>query len=158
MPTFRQAAFAPRAIASLLAQSFADWELVVVNDGSPDATDEAVAPFAGDGRVRYERLPENLGLGHALNVGRDLLRADLIAYLPSDDVYHADHLATLVALLDAAPEAVLAYAGVRHNSTRIALGQIEGEPLQLVQTLHRRTPDRWLEREELTTDDLDRML
>lgn len=158
MPTFRQAAFLPRALDGLFAQTFSDWELVVVDDGSPDATYDAVAPFLDDPRLRYHRLDRNRGLGHALNVGLDLLRADLIAYLPSDDVYHADHLASLVARLEAAPDAVLAFSGVRHSYNRFASGRIAGEPLQLVQVLHRRTPDRWLERDELTTDDLDRML
>ncbi|MDP9365866.1 MAG: glycosyltransferase family 2 protein, partial [Chloroflexota bacterium] len=158
MPTFKQAAYVPRALASLLAQTFTDWELVVVDDGSPDRTRDAVAPFLRDPRLRYVRLEENRGLGHALNCGLDLVRADLVAYLPSDDVYHADHLASLVARLGAAPEAVLAFSGVRHAENRVAPGQIDGEPLQLAQVLHRRTPDRWLERDELTTDDLDRML
>ena len=81
----------------------------------------------------------------------------MLGYLPSDDVLHADHLETLVAALDAAPEAMLAYAGVRHSSNRITTGLVEGEPLQLVQVLHRRTADRWVERDEVTTDDLDRM-
>jgi hypothetical protein len=158
MPTFRQASFVARAVGSLLAQRMADWELVVVDDGSPDATAESVAPFLADPRVRYHRLPENRGLGHALNTGLDLLRAELIAYLPSDDVYYVDHLADLVARLDAEPEAVLAYSGVRYHSRQLAPGQIVGEPLQLVQILHRRTADRWLERDQVTTDDLDRML
>jgi hypothetical protein len=52
---------------------------------------------------------------------------------------------------------VLAYSGARHHYNRFAEGLIDGEPLQLVQALHVRTPDRWLERSELTTDDLDRM-
>ena len=158
MPTFRQASFLPRALASLLGQRFTSWEMVVVDDASPDATGEAIAPFLADQRVRYCRLEENRGLGSALNVGLDLLQTELVAYLPSDDVYYADHLAALVARLDAAPEAVLAFAGVRHASDRFAPGQIKGETLQLVQVLHRRTPDRWVERDELTTDDLDRML
>jgi len=158
MPTFRQAAFLPRAVASLLDQSFSDWELVVVDDASPDATYAAIAGFLGDPRLRYVRLAENRGLGHALNVGRDLLQAEMVAYLPSDDLYHRDHLGSLVARLDEAPEAVLALAGVKYHSNCVTPGVIEGESLQLVQVLHRRTPDRWVERDELTTDDLERML
>jgi hypothetical protein len=158
MPTFQQASFVPRAVGSLLDQSFFDWELVVVDDASPDDTHEVIAPFLGDHRLRYVRLPENRGLGHALNSGLDLLRADLVAYLPSDDLYFRDHLASLVARLDEAPNAVLALAGVKHHSNRFTPAEIEGESLQLVQVLHRRTPDRWVERDELTTDDLDRML
>ncbi len=158
MPTFRQAPFIPRALASVLGQTFSEWELVVVDDGSPDSTRAAVVPFLHDPRVCYVRLQRNRGLGHALNAGCDVLRSELIAYLPSDDVFHADHLASLVERLDAAPEAVLAFAGVRHAYNRVVAGQIEGESLQLAQVLHRRTPDRWVERDELTTDDLDRMM
>jgi glycosyltransferase involved in cell wall biosynthesis len=158
MPTFGQAAFVARAVASLLAQRLTSWELVIVDDGSPDPTGDVVAPFLDDPRIRYHRLEENTGLGHALNVGVADLQAPLVAYLPSDDVFHADHLADLVAALDDAPDATLAYSGVRYGGDRLAAGQIPGEPLQLVQVVHRRTPDRWVERDELTTDDLDRML
>jgi len=166
MPTFAQAAFIGRALDSLGAQALADWELVVVDDGSPDDTRAAVAPYLADPRVRYARLAENRGLGAALNRALGLARAPLVAYLPSDDVYYPDHLAALVAALDADPAAILAYAGVK-NEYRVpgkgvlrdgtSTGQIAGFPLQLVQVLHRRTADRWLEREELVTDDLERM-
>ena len=66
--------------------------------------------------------------------------------------------ASLVDLFTSQPDLVLAYTGIRHHYNRSTPGQIEGEPLQLVQTMHRRTRDRWLERSELTTDDLERML
>src|SRR3712207_1762603 len=89
MPTFKQAAFVRRALDSLLAQTLAEWELVVVDDGSPDDTRVAVAPYLDDPRVRYLRLDRNRGLGHALNAGLDVTRANLVAYLPSDDLYHA---------------------------------------------------------------------
>jgi hypothetical protein len=72
-------------------------------------------------------------------------------------VYFQEHLASLVGLLDASPEAVLAFSGVRHTYNRSTPGQIPGRSLQLVQVLHRRTPDRWLERTALVTDNLDRM-
>jgi len=157
MPTFAQAAFIGRALDSLGAQALADWELLVVDDGSPDDTRAAVAPYLADPRVRYARLAENRGLGAALNHALGLARAPLVAYLPSDDVYYPDHLAALVAALDADPAAVLAYSGVRHHYNRSVTGQIPDYPLQLVQVAHRRVGDRWLEREELVTDDLDRM-
>jgi hypothetical protein len=157
MPTYNQVAFIRRAIASLQAQLLGEWELLVIDDGSTDGTGEAVATFLADGRVRYERLDRNLGLGAALNRALGLARAPLVAYLPSDDVIYPEHLQSLVELLEASPEAVMAFSGVRHSYNRTATGQIEDRPLQLVQVLHRRTPDRWVERGELVTDDLDRM-
>jgi hypothetical protein len=158
MPTFRQARFIRRALDSLAAQSFPDWELIVVDDGSPDETQQLLTPYLNDPRVRCLRFERNQGMGRALNAGIDLAQADLIAYLPSDDVWYAEHLASLVALFDGDPGLVLANSGIRYHYNRLSPGQIAGEPLQLVQTMHRRTADRWLERSELTTDDLERML
>jgi hypothetical protein len=161
MPTYDQDAWLPGALASLLAQRFPDWECVVVDDGSPGDTAAAMAGALDDPRVHLHALPGNGGLGAALNRGLELTTAPYVAYLPSDDSWDADHLALLVSALDADPDAVLAVAGVRHRqglTARQATGRIEGEPLQLVQVLHRRTGERWLERAQLTTDDLDRML
>ena len=158
MPTYDQDAFLPAAVSSLLAQTLTDWELAVVDDGSPGDTAGALGAALADPRVTLDVLPSNRGLGAALNRGLDLTAGDLVAYLPSDDRFHADHLASLAAALERHPDAALACAGVRHHETRSARDRIDGEPLQLVQVMHRRTADRWTERSVLTTDDLDRML
>ncbi len=158
MPVHDQESWLPAAVHSLRAQSLTDWECVVVDDGSPGDVAAALDDALDDPRVRLERLPANAGLGAALNRGLDLTSAPYVAYLPADDVYLVDHLALLVQALDDEPAAPLAVAGVRHHETRTSPGRIAGEPLQLVQVAHRRTGDRWVERSELTTDDLDRML
>ncbi|MGJ7918011.1 glycosyltransferase family 2 protein [Massilia sp. LXY-6] len=91
----------------------------------------------------------------------DQAGAKLVAYLPSDDVIYPCHLERLAGALDAAPGAVLAYAGVRHHYNRSAPGAIADEAgqgwLQLVQCMHRRVDMRWIERAELESDDLDRL-
>ncbi len=159
VPTYRQAAFLARALESLLAQSFEDWEAVVVDDASPDETWQVLAPYlARDSRIRAIRLQANVDLGGALNEGLAATTAPLVAYLPSDDVWYSDHLASLVATLDGHPDAVLAHAGLRHHYNRETLEPLPADGLQLVQVIHRRTPDRWVERDELVTDDLGRML
>ena len=159
MPTYDQEAFLPAAVASLEAQTLTDWELVVVDDGSPGNVEAALGPALDDPRIRLVRLTANEGLGAALNHGLDATTGGYVAYLPSDDLLHAEHLASLAAVLDAHPAAALAVAGIRHGDHGIARARIEGEPLQLVQVMHRRIEgERWLERAELTTDDLDRML
>ena len=166
MPTFQQAHFIRRAVESLLAQTMADWELVVVDDGSLDETRREVTPYLADARIHYHRLDWNQGLGAALNYALARARASLIAYLPSDDVYYADHLASLATSLDLHPEAVLAYSGVKHEfrvpgkgvlANRTSTGQIEGYPLQLVQVMHRAADARWIDQVKITTVDLDRM-
>lgn len=182
MPTFKQAAFIRRAIESLLAQTFSGWELVIVDDGSPDETGAIVQPFLLDDRIRYKRLPRNTGLGAALNHATDLARGRYIAYLPSDDVYYPDHLQRLVALLDDQPDIFLAYGGVRWNYSaygatlrgdevvgreREALADPppitrqsvlpSGNILALVQVLHRRDHAdlRWPARSEIVSDTLE---
>ena len=157
MPTFGQSHFIGRALGSLLAQSLTAWEAIVIDDGSPDDTYRAVEPFLTDARVRYQRLPRNTGLGHALNCALDLARAPLIACLPSDDVFYRDHLASLQAALHGEPGAVLAFSGMRHHYNRDAEGQLAGVALQLVQCMFRRSELRWTERGELESDDLERL-
>lgn len=157
VPTFEQAHFIARALASLQAQTLDAWEAVVVDDGSRDATAAVVAPFLEDARIRYLALDANEGLGRALNVALDATAAPLVAYLPSDDVLYPRHLETLAAALAAAPEAVLAVSGVRWHYNREAEGAVPGEGLQLVQAMHRRTGLRWTERAGLESDDLDRL-
>ncbi len=157
MPLFEQEAFVRRAVESLLAQTLSEWELVVVDDGSRDGSAAAVDAHAGDERIALVCLEENHGLGAALNVGLERAAAPLVAYLPADDVFYREHLRSLVERLED-ERAVLAYSGVRHHYNRHAEGAIEGSWLQLVQVAHRLTDDRWVERGELVTDDLERML
>jgi hypothetical protein len=156
MPSYEQGEFIRRALASLQAQTLDDWEAIVVDASRSEATVQAVAPFLHDERIRYTRIAEG-GLGRALNHALDEARAPLIAYLPSDDVWYADHLQSLKSLLDEHPAAALAYSGVRHHYNREADGPPPGAALQLVQCLHRHVDRRWVERDELESDDLDRL-
>src|SRR5215216_4375147 len=107
MPTFEHAHFIARALDSLLAQSHTEWELAIVDDGSADNTGQAVGPYLADARIRYHRLPENRGLGAALNFALAHTSAPCVAYLPSDDVYYRDHLRSLLESLLADERAVL---------------------------------------------------
>ena len=69
MPTYEQSCFIERALDSLLAQTLVDWEAIIIDDGSRDGTGQLLARYTDDIRIRYFRLPENQGLGHALNQG-----------------------------------------------------------------------------------------
>jgi glycosyltransferase involved in cell wall biosynthesis len=97
MPVFAHAAFVAAAVSSLLAQDVTDWELVVVDDGSPDDVAAALPP---DERIVLMRHERNRGLGAAMNTGLDRARAHAIAYLPADDVWLRGHLTALLGLLD----------------------------------------------------------
>jgi len=90
------------AVASVLAQTLADLELVVVDDGSVDATPALLAGVT-DRRLRVERQPR-AGLTPALNLALGLARAPIVARLDADDVALPERLARQVAFLDAHPE------------------------------------------------------
>ena len=85
VPTFNRAHMIGRAIRSVLNQTYGDFEIIVVDDGSADNTEEVVAAFE-DERVRYIRLEENSGTSAApRNAGIKAARGDYIALLDSDD-------------------------------------------------------------------------
>ena len=156
VPAFHYAAFLPRALGSLLAQERTDWEAWVLDDGSTDGTWEELRRWS-DSRLHTVRWDGNRGLGATLNAGLARATAEAIAYLPADDVWFSDHLTAVLEALDD-PAAALACSGLRHHGDRRSLTEPEGHGLQLVQVAHRRTPDRWTERAELESDDLDRLM
>ncbi|WP_420367385.1 glycosyltransferase [Curtobacterium sp. L1-20] len=101
LPVYRRADAVPAAIASVRAQRHANWELVVVDDGSGDDTVEVVRHIAADEpRIRLiER--ENGGAGAARNTGLAAVRGDFVAFLDADNTWRPDHLtAALAALLE----------------------------------------------------------
>lgn len=103
--------FLGEAIESVRAQSFDDWELILVDDGSKDRS-AAIARAASDGdRVRTIAHPngENRGMSASRNAGIAASRGKLIAFLDADDVWLPNKLADQVAIFDAEPEVSLVY-------------------------------------------------
>lgn len=103
IPAFHAERYLPETLAGIRAQTFADWELVVVEDGSRDGTERLVHEFAAGGAqsVRFLRHEVNRGLTVTRNTGIAAARADWIAILDSDDLWTSDHLATGVARVEA---------------------------------------------------------
>src|SRR5687767_11682012 len=97
--TYHRPAALRFAIESVLAQSFTDWELIVVGDGCTDHTAAVVAGFT-DPRIRFVNLGANSG-DQAIpnNVGVALARGRCIAFLNHDDLWWPDHLASGLAAL-----------------------------------------------------------
>lgn len=91
-----------RAIQSVLDQTFKDFELLVVDDGSKDSSVKVVKGF-DDPRVRLIQLPENRGGNAARNEGLKAARAPLIAFLDSDDVYLPQKLERVIAIFHERP-------------------------------------------------------
>jgi len=93
IPAYNRARFLPECLDSVLAQTFTDWECIVVDDGSTDGTRELVAEYVRrDSRFRYH-WQENAGASAARNAGIERARGEWIAFLDSDDWYYPDALA-----------------------------------------------------------------
>lgn len=103
MPVFNRERVVRRAVDSVLAQTFADLELIVVDDGSSDGTAAAVEA-CGDPRVRLLRQPENRGGNAARNRGVREAQAPLIAFIDSDDRFLPGKLAYVVDYFQRRPE------------------------------------------------------
>lgn len=103
LPVHNRADVLPRAIGSVLEQELREFELIVVDDGSSDASAEVAGSF-GDQRVRLIRLGSNRGGNVARNEGIRAAQAQLIAFLDSDDRYLPNKLAWVTAEFDRRPE------------------------------------------------------
>jgi glycosyltransferase involved in cell wall biosynthesis len=104
VPVYNQERFVGEAIESVLGQDFADFELLLVDDGSTDRTPEILREWAArDGRIRVVTLGGNRGIPGALNAGLQKARGELIARLDSDDLMTPGRLAAQLAVLESDP-------------------------------------------------------
>ncbi|MDZ4803874.1 MAG: glycosyltransferase family A protein [Candidatus Eisenbacteria bacterium] len=111
MATWNRADRLSRAIDSVLAQSDDDWELIIVDDGSTDATAAMVTPYRRERRLVW--LPRSHeGVWPAKNAGAAEARGRWITFLDSDDAYTPEHLAARRRCLAANPEARFVHGGV----------------------------------------------
>jgi hypothetical protein len=108
MPTFNRERFVDEAIQSVMAQDFADFELLIVDDGSTDRTPDLIRAWAQrDARIVVITSPANQGIPSALNTGLRHARAPYVARLDSDDIMMPRRLSAQAAVLDREPEVVL---------------------------------------------------
>jgi len=119
IPTYNRRHFLPEAITSVQRQTYRDWELIIVDDGSEDGTREMLENLPGPIRLLFT---EHRGVSTARNLGLDAARGKYIAYLDSDDLWHPQKLQIQVRYMETHPAAVITYTdeiwirrGVRVN-------------------------------------------
>ena len=107
-------------LESVFAQTFTDYEIIVINDGSPDNTAAVLKPFAEAARIRYIEQA-NQGQATARNRGLAEAQGEFIAFLDDDDLWPVDKLASQISCMEAYPNAVMAYglAARLENSSSI---------------------------------------
>jgi glycosyltransferase involved in cell wall biosynthesis len=97
MPCYNRADIIGSAVHCLQRQTFCDWELIVVDDGSKDDIAAAMGAFCGDSRIRLVRHPVNRGASAARNTGMAAASGRFIAFLDSDDEWLPEKLQRQVA-------------------------------------------------------------
>jgi glycosyltransferase involved in cell wall biosynthesis len=116
IPTYNRCGLLPRAIASALAASRHCDEIIVIDDGSTDDTEHAVAPFLD--RIRYIKVA-NGGPGRARNIGVAAARNPLVAFLDSDDEWMPDKLEIQRGIMAALPDVLYCFSDFAHKSGEV---------------------------------------
>lgn len=113
IPTYNRASLLDRAVRSVLAQTYGDFELVIVDDNSSDGTSEMVADY-DDPRIVYHKRPKNGGHAAVRNDGIRIAQGRLVAFLDDDDEFIPSFLDAAHALWkDAAEDVGFSWTGVR---------------------------------------------
>lgn len=102
LPTYNRAATLPRSIGSVFKQSFSDYELIVIDDGSTDETYQLLVHYGNHPQVRILSTPHR-GSSHARNIGLQAAQGELIAFQDSDDEWLPEKLETSVPRLLTSP-------------------------------------------------------
>ena len=111
MPSYNAERFIAESIDSVVGQTLADWELIVIDDASTDGTRRVVADYQRrDRRIRLISLETNRGAAHARNKGLDQARGEIIAFIDSDDIWLPEKAAKQIAAMNRA-QADLSYTG-----------------------------------------------
>jgi len=122
IPAYNHARYVEQAIKSVLGQTFQDWELIVIDDGSTDDTGKVIDACAYHPRVTicHQR---NRGLSPTLNKGLEMARGRYFNFLPSDDFFHPDKLASQIEFIKTSGE----LAAVFCDQTPV---DSEGDPVE----------------------------
>ena len=141
MSTYNHAHYVAQTIRSVLDQSFSDFELLIVDDGSQDETASVVAGFA-DQRIRFTARTENRGSAASRNELIRASRGQYIAVQNSDDYWPLDKLAYQFEFLENNPE----FAAVFGRATLVDRnGELVADPNSVFDQ-HNRSPAQWLRR------------
>lgn len=142
LPTYNRAHYLRDSIDSVLNQSFEDFELIIVDDGSTDKSREVIDAYLKEPRVHYH-YQENAGCGGARNTALTLAKAPLIAVQDSDDIWMPRKLERQLDIIDRSETIGLVYGKIgffREDPNEIIGEKYEGDELSLIDVLRHRLP------------------
>ena len=100
MPSYNTARYISESIKSVLAQTYQNWELLIMDDCSADNTDKVVAPYLSDTRIRFFRNEQNSGAAVSRNKALQEAKGRWIAFLDSDDLWKPEKLEKQVSFME----------------------------------------------------------
>jgi len=131
MPSFNYDSYLSEAIESVLAQSFQDWELLIVDDGSADKSPQIIESYVSQYpekiRYFYHENRQNRGLAKTYELGFKHSRGEYIALLEADDAWLPESLALRLEILEKDPKIAVAYSGVEMVGERKVIQKIVGD-------------------------------
>lgn len=133
IPAYQHAEALPACLTSVFAQTYRNVEVILVNDGSTDATEEAIAPWRD--RMTYV-FQENAGGNAARNRGYDLSTGAYVIFCDADIIMHPEMLEKMRAALGAHPEASYAYSSFRFGFKTFRLWEFDAEKLRKMNYVH----------------------
>ena len=123
MPVYNSAKYLPLAIESILNQTYTDFELIIIDDGSKDASWRIIRKYAlWDKRIKTKQNSSNLGICRTLNYGLSLAKGKYVARMDADDWSYPDRLSKQVSFMEANPKVVICGGAIEvcnHNLRRI---------------------------------------
>lgn len=136
LPTYNREHSIRKSIESILQQTYSHWELLIIDDGSTDRTEEIAADIAvSDSRVHYYRQSQNRGVAAARNEGIRQAQYDYIAFQDSDDIWKEDKLEKQMRIFEQQPRVGMvycAYEGTRQDGVTVQVpdDSVDTENLQ----------------------------
>src|SRR6478609_11561206 len=117
VPTYNRAHLIGETIQSVIDQSYKNWELIIVDDGSADNTNERIEKF-NDKRIRFHRVEHSGVLGKVRNAGINFSKGELIAFLDSDDLWMPNKLEHQLSLMKDYPQASFIFGNGQQFGSR----------------------------------------
>ncbi len=125
MPLYNGEYYVQQAIRSVVEQTYANWELIILNDGSTDNSEQIVLAFQ-DERIRYGKNTENKGIVYTRNRLFELAKGDYFAVLDCDDIAHRERIAKQVLYLQQNPKCVLCGSwATKINEAGMKIGKMQ---------------------------------
>ena len=137
MPVYNTAPFLKEAVDSILNQTFKDFELIVLDDCSPDNSEEILNTFSDERIVRYKGQ-QNVGLANVLNIGLRMARGEFIARMDSDDISLPERIERQVLYLDTHPKVDLVSTGMKRfgDSDAVMIRESDVEDVKFIALSH----------------------